>query len=254
MMLSAVRGSRTREGALLRGPDSPTARAYTDAALPAPSTPWREATFSVIDLETTGLDPTSDEIISYATVTVAGGRVSLADARYQLIRPRQMPGGETIRIHGLLESDLADAPPLSEALDGLLEAITGRTLVAHVAAVEKAFLSVALASRGLELRNPIVDTAALARGLRRQRGQAPTRRETIGLSELARTLGLPVHRPHHADGDALTTAQVFLALATHLDAFEPQTVGSMERLGSRAQRQPLLRRVLRRIGAGLRLS
>jgi len=254
MMSSAARHSRTGHEASVQRPDSPSARAYTDAPLPAPSTLWREATFSVIDLETTGLDPTSDEIISYATVTMAEGRVSLADARYQLISPRHMPGGETIRIHGLLESDLADAPPLSEALDGLLEAITGRALVAHVAAVEKGFLSVALASRRLELRNPIVDTAALALGLRRQRGQLPPLREPIGLSELARALGLPVHRPHHADGDALTTAQVFLALATHLEEFEPQTVGSMQRLGSRAQRRPLLRRALRRIEAGLRRS
>jgi len=233
-------------------PDSPSVRAYTEADLPAPSTPWRRATYSVIDLETTGLDPASDEIISYATVTVAEGRVSLADARYQLISPRRLPGGETIRIHGLRESDLADAPPLSEALDGLLEAITGRALVAHVAAVERGFLSAALAGHGLELRNPIVDTAALALRLSRRRGQLPNLREPIGLSDLARSLGLPVHRPHRADGDALTTAQVFLALATHLDAFEPQSVGSMQRLGSATQVRPLLRRALRRIEARLR--
>jgi len=48
---------------------------------------------------------------------------------------------------------------------------------------------------------------------------------------MARALGLPVHRPHHADGDALTTAQVFLALATHLDVLERQTVGSLESYG-----------------------
>ena len=39
----------------------------------------------------------------------------------------------------------------------------------------------------------------------------------LGLTELASRLGLPAHRPHHALGDALTTAQVFLALATHLE-------------------------------------
>ena len=46
------------------------------------------------------------------------------------------------------------------------------------------------------------------------------------------TLGLPVHSPHVAEGDALTTAQLFLALATHLDQMEPQTIGSLARLSS----------------------
>jgi DNA polymerase-3 subunit epsilon len=51
----------------------------------------------------------------------------------------------------------------------------------------------------------------------------------VRLSHAARELGLPVHRPHHADGDALTTAQLFLALATRLNAREAQTVGSLAR-------------------------
>jgi DNA polymerase III subunit epsilon len=46
----------------------------------------------------------------------------------------------------------------------------------------------------------------------------------LPLSNLSQTLGLPSHHPHDAFGDALTTAQVFLALATHLDALRPQTV------------------------------
>jgi DNA polymerase-3 subunit epsilon len=207
--------------------DPSIAAGYERAQFPSPETPWREATFSAIDFETTGLDSGSDEIISFATVTVDQGRVSLADARYRLVRPRHMPGGETIRIHGLRESDLAKAPPLSEVLVELLEAITGRVLIAHVAAVETSFLAVGLAERGLRLRNPVVDTAALAAELQRRRRRSLGGQQPIGLSGLARSLQLPVHRPHHAEGDALTTAQVFLALATHLDGFEPQTVGSL---------------------------
>jgi DNA polymerase-3 subunit epsilon len=186
----------------------------------------------VIDLETTGLDPGTDEIVSYGTVAVADGRVRPGDSRYQLIRPRNMPGPESIRIHGLLEADLTAAPPLAEALDGLLEAIAGRPLVAHVAPVERGFLRAALATRGLELENPVIDTAALALELqRRRRWWRPRLRRgrPATLSDLARSLGLPIHRPHHADGDALTTAQVFIALATHLEAREPQTVGSLAR-------------------------
>ena len=58
------------------------------------------------------------------------------------------------------------------------------------------------------------------------------------LSVLARSLNLPVHRPHHADGDALTTAQVFIALATHLETLEsPLTVGRLVGISEKADDQ-----------------
>ena len=219
--------------------------------MPGTNTPWREANFAVVDFETTGLDHSADEIISFAAVTVAQGRVSVADVRYELVRPNRMPDAESIRIHGLREADLEDAPPLRDRLDGLLEAITGRPIVAHVATVERKFLSAALAERGLEVRNPFVDTAALDRELRRLRQEPPAETDPIGLSAMARELGLPVHRPHHADGDALTTAQAFIALATHLEEVEPQTVGSLVRPSHSDRRhRPSLVGLLRRLGLG----
>jgi DNA polymerase III subunit epsilon len=228
---------------------SPSARNYLRTPPPGRERPWREAELCVVDLETTGLDAAVDEIVSFAALQIADGRLRLDDARYQLIRPHRMPDAETIRIHGLRSSDLVNAPTLSATLDGLLEALTGKALVAHVASVEEAFLGAALGQHGIRLSNPIIDTAALAAELQRRRRQP--RGDPIGLSSLARGLGLPVHRPHHAEGDALTTAQVFLALATHLDAFAPQTVGSLESYG-RAPRgwsavRPALARALARL-------
>jgi DNA polymerase-3 subunit epsilon len=195
----------------------------------AMNTPWREVEFTAIDFETTGLNPTRDEIISFATVNISGGKVSLADARYELVRPRRMPGEETSRIHGLREADLIEAPPLEDLLEGLLDALAGRILVAHVAAIERGFLEAALTASGLRLRNRFVDTAKLTSELSRLRRERPPGNEPVGLSEMARSLGLPVHRRHTADGDALTTAQAFIALATHLDALEEQTAGSLVR-------------------------
>jgi DNA polymerase-3 subunit epsilon len=72
--------------------------------------------------------------------------------------------------------------------------------------------------------------------------------EPIGLSDMARTLGLPVHRPHHAQGDALTTAQSFVALATHLERFGSQTLGALKRASSEPGRRPWFRSVLDRLG------
>lgn len=59
---------------------------------------------------------------------------------------------------------------------------------------------------------------------------------TASLSELTRSLGLPVHRPHRVLGEALTAAQVFIALATHLDEFAPQTVRADARKRTRTFR------------------
>jgi DNA polymerase III subunit epsilon len=218
--------------------------AYAETPPPPPSTPWREADFCVVDFETTGLNPAAHEIISFAALHIARGRLRLDDVRYQLIRPRRMPGGETIVIHGLRSAELADQPTLADALDGLLEALTGRVMVAHVASIERGFLDAALRDTGILLINPIVDTAALAAELFRLRDHVEP--GPVGLEPLAQMLGLPVHRPHEADGDALTTAQVFLALATHLDRFSPQTVGSLERLSRGGSgRMPLRQALLR---------
>jgi DNA polymerase-3 subunit epsilon len=219
-------------------------RSYRELAFPPDATVWQHASFSVVDLETTGLDAAYDEIISFATVTVADGRIRLDDARYELVRPRHMPDWDTIRIHGLREADLEQAKPLDEVIDVLIEALAGRVLVAHVAAVERGFLGAALSTIDEQLRNPIVDTAALDRELRRLRGQPTASGDPVGLSEMARALGLPVHRPHEADGDALTTAQAFIALATHLDEFELQTVGSLRRVEDSSGRPGLLSRFL----------
>ncbi|MDP9228017.1 MAG: exonuclease domain-containing protein [Actinomycetota bacterium] len=237
--------------------DSPSARNYQRAPLPAPSTPWREAEFCVVDVELTGLNPVVHEIISFAVVRVVAGRVRLADTLYRTVRPRRMPEADSIRIHGLREIDLEHAPTFSEVLDELLEALTGRVMVAHVAAIDESFLRAGLRAHGVTLRNPVLDTAALAVELRRRRRlpsswqtpRLPSRyaESSPGLSDLARTLGLPAHRPHQADGDALTAAQVFLALATHFETLEqPLTLAALQQLNERGlapQGRSLPRRV-----------
>lgn len=237
--------------------ESSAARAYLETPLPPADAPWQEVDYSVVDLELTGLDPEDHEIISFGAVTVTGGRVRLDDARHLTIRPARMPSPDTIRIHGLREQDLSAAPSLDQVLDEILAALTGRALVAHAASIETGFLRAALSRYGIGLRNPVVDTAGLALELRRLRREAAPRRggdpagaviSSPGLSELARFLNLPVHRPHHADGDALTTAQAFIALAAHLDAFQPQTLRSLERASAPPRPRPSLRSLLGRFG------
>jgi len=183
-------------------------------AWPAPpDVPWREATFSVVDLEATGLDLCQDEVVSVGVVVVRGGRIT-ADRWYQPVRPARPIDPEAMKVHGLTAAELAGAPALSEVLPELTQRLRGTTIVAHAAWVERAFLDRALRPRGEKLPERLVDTAGLARAA----GLAVHATHAPDLEGLARHLGLPVHTPHHALGDALTTAEVLLVLAARLEA------------------------------------
>jgi DNA polymerase III subunit epsilon len=210
-----------------RGEAGPAAAAYASAALPKGRTPWRQARYCALDFELTGLDRSRDEIISFGAIPIEGGRVRLRDAVSGLVRPVRDLSEPSILVHGIRPADLARAPQLHEAILPLLSALAGRVLIAHSASVEASFLRRALQDRGLRLRGPVVDTEVLGRVWEWERSGRLLKHMTLG--ELAEALGLPADRPHVAIGDALTTAQVFLALASHLDARHPETVTSLAR-------------------------
>jgi DNA polymerase-3 subunit epsilon len=210
-----------------RRPRGAVAAAYARARLPGGRTPWREAAWCAVDLELSGLDPKRDEIISFGAVPVEAGRVQLHRAITGLVRPTCGLSEASIRVHGIRPADLADAPTLDEALGPLLAAMTGRLLVVHTAHVERAFLSAALRRRRVPLRGALIDTDVLGQiWLHERDGTAAAARS---LRSLAAALGLPADRPHSALGDAVTTAQAFIAIASLLDARQSETVRSLAR-------------------------
>jgi DNA polymerase III subunit epsilon len=188
-------------------------------------TSWRLARFVVVDLETTGLDPRRDEVLSFAAVPVESGRIVAGATVTGLVRPAAPPPASSIEIHGLRAADLATAPPEREALAPLAAALAGRIPVAHAAWVERDFLRPRLRALDFALARRIVDTAVLWRALCIARGDGDP--GWCALSAVAAGLSLPSHRPHVAEGDALTTAQAFLALATHLESRGRGTVRAL---------------------------
>jgi DNA polymerase-3 subunit epsilon len=173
---------------------------------------WRDARFSVIDVESTGLDLDRDEVISVGAAEVVEGRIS-SRFFYEVARPSQPISEAAMCLHALTSDELADAPPFAEVLQRLRAHVVGSVVVAHAAWVERAFLNRALRPWGERLPDRLVDTAALARHL-----ELVERSEREpSLEALARRLGLPVHTPHHALGDAVTTAEVFLVEATTVE-------------------------------------
>jgi DNA polymerase-3 subunit epsilon len=196
---------------------------------PDPRVPWREAEFCVLDVETTGLDLNRDDIVSFGTALVIGGRIPCGRLVYREVRPNRPVSVAAMTVHGLRAADLAGAPVLDEVLDEVIDLLSGRVLVAHAAWVERAFLDRALRPRGLRTARAVVDTAALLRACRLADSDSGTE---PALEAAARRLNLPVYTPHHALGDAFTTAQVFLALATRLERRRTLTVRDLCRVSA----------------------
>jgi DNA polymerase-3 subunit epsilon len=169
----------------------------------------------VLDFEATGLDLATDHIVSYGLVPVEHGRAQVGSALYRVVRPPVQPSVESIRVHGIRPGELLEAPPLEDVAQELIDALAGRTLVAHAAWIEIELLGRVCRPHGVKAPKVAVDVLDLAGrlGVLPERGGAPSFR----LADLAEECGVPVTRTHHALSDALLTAQVFLVLATALE-------------------------------------
>jgi DNA polymerase III subunit epsilon len=207
-----------------RVPVAGAAAEFAQAERPLDEAPWRAAGWCAVDLEMTGLDPRRDDIIAVGALPIDAGRIVLGGGMYTLVRSEVRSKHGAVLVHKLRVPDLADAPPLEEAIDRMLELLAGRVPVFHTAAIETAFLQRQFARRRVRLPEA-ADTEALGRlWLSHRDGTAP---KAISLGRLAAVLGQPAEAPHHALGDALTTAKAFIALASLLDTLAPQTVGSL---------------------------
>jgi len=176
---------------------------------------WRAYTYCAIDVETTGLNLKSDEVLSVGAVTVTDGRFSSAGNFYKVVKPAGTPSPESIRIHGLRLLDLQSAPKFSDVAHELMDYTSGKIFITHAHWVEEAFLAGPFKQARAKYPSKVIDTAALARHL----GVVDTdpNREP-SLEVLANRLNLPAYAPHHALGDAMTTAAVFIALSSRIDA------------------------------------
>ena len=189
------------------------------AAAPPPvdATPVAQVELLALDVETTGLDPRTDHLLSLGWVPVIGGRVVLAHARELRVRP---PGdvdvGASATIHRLTDDEISGAAPLAEALPLLLRALHGRVLLAHHAPLEVEFLTAATVS-AYGSRPPLtaVDTMALQHRL-----QADVHGEVAGslrLDSARRAYGLPRYSAHHALTDAMAAGELLLAQVAELE-------------------------------------
>jgi DNA polymerase-3 subunit epsilon len=188
---------------------------------------WRAAAYASLDFEATGLDFRRDRIISFGVVPVEAGRVEVGRAVYELVDPGDVdmsPGSVTV--HGLRPVDVRGANPAEAARAALDDALAGRYLLTWYAIVEASFLAKLFGTSPKPWLKRCIDVRVLARAML----GAPEARLT--LDEAAERFGVPVASPHHALDDALVTAQLFLVIASKLEATDGvRTARDLVRMG-----------------------
>ncbi|KAA2284708.1 exonuclease domain-containing protein [Arenimonas fontis] len=173
---------------------------------PPPENEWVS-----LDLETTGLDPRHDAVLSLAAVPVRDDRVLLSQRFETLVHPQRGFDIASIRHHRLTPAEVAGAPPLREVLPHFLRWLGPRRLLGLNIGFDLAMLDPAVRLvTGFPLPNPSVD---LARAYRPQARLArPEGVLDLSLEGIAADLGVPVLARHTALGDAVTVALAWLAL------------------------------------------
>lgn len=209
MIPRAFRADGRRARLARRVPDGPL-RAYLDAPLPGPDTRLADLPLLAVDLETTGLSPASDRILSVGFVPVDGTVIDLSGAR-QLVVRSDGDVGQSAAVHGLTDDAVAAGIPLVEALAAVLSALRGRVLLAHYGVIEEGFLSAACrAELGHRLPVEVVDTLELQRRIATTPFTDP-RDGSLRLHAARAAHNLPRYRAHEALSDALSCAELYLA-------------------------------------------
>lgn len=206
-------------------------KAYFAAGMVAGDTPIGQVPLMAMDVETTGLNPTKDGIVSIGILPMTLDCIRASRSKHWIVQPHVPLADESVTFHGITHSQVENAPQLIEIIGPLLEAIAGHVLVVHCRAIERSFLNNALTRLIHEpIEMPMIDTMELEARLHRNQPalswwdrwyHKKTQKTTsIRLADSRMRYGLPFYSPHNALTDALATAELLQAQILH--RFSPE--------------------------------
>ena len=132
--------------------------------------------------------------------------------------PRREISPASVAVHNITSAMLAGQPQIGEVLPRFWRFAQDTVLVGHNAAFDMRFLQLKEAATGVAFGQPVLDTLLLATVVNPSENSQ-------SLEDIAGRLGVTVIGRHTALGDALATAEVFLALVPLLAARGIHTLG-----------------------------
>ncbi len=184
------------------------------------------STYVALDLETTGLEPSSDAIIEVGAVKFDQKGV-VRETFSTLVNPGRPVPYRIQMLTGIAPEEVAEAPPMDAVGPRLQQFIADHPVVGqNVLGFDLRFLAAA----GISTSSVVYDTHDLAVLL------VPMLDE-YSLSALTRHFDIPMPRHHRAPADAQAAGEVFLALRAHAASLPPPILAEAARLAT-ASRWP----------------
>jgi DNA polymerase-3 subunit epsilon len=180
--------------------------------------PLAALSYTVLDTETTGLDPVEDELIAIGAVRIVNRRILAQETFDELIDPGRPVSPESVRIHGLSRAMLVGQPDILDVLPRFAGFAEDTVLVGHNVGFDMRFFAEKEARTGVRLRQPVLDTLLLSPVVHPDHPDH-------SLEAIAGRLGVSVIGRHTALGDALVTAEIFLRLLRLLEERGITTLG-----------------------------
>jgi len=185
----------------------------------------REIEIVAIDLETTGLDPRKDDILSIGMVNIDHFGVKLSTAWHSVVRIERDIPGESAVIHQITDDQAAAGAPIEQLLPEVLRRLAGRPMLVHYSPIEQNFLSAACQRLyGAPFVVQIIDTLEIGQRVFERRNHL-IQAGDLRLFNLRPRYNLPQYKAHNALSDALATAELFLAMADNLYPGRPCPLG-----------------------------
>lgn len=186
-------------------------RTFLETPVADPPTPADKVPMLAVDVETTGLDPNHDRLLSIGWVPVDGLAIPLSGARH-LVVASDAEVGQSATIHGITDDALRTGTPLKECVDAFLSACTGRVLVAHHAQIETNYLGRACEQvYGVRPSFTTVDTMQIQYRLLTKGFDDEPPKGALRLWSARDQYGLPRYSAHNALVDALACGELLLA-------------------------------------------
>lgn len=165
-----------------------------------------------LDCEASRLSAKSGELLSIGAIRIVHGRLQTSSALRLKVRPQGVVGGESIRVHGLRNVDLADGLPVEEALTRLLDFLGPRPVVGYYVDFDLDLIDRYLKTwLGIRLPNRRIEVATEYYHWRF--GRLAHRPVDLRLETILKALDLPSIARHDAYHDALTAGLIHLKLA-----------------------------------------